>query len=60
MSHLQLSFQGRGGDQHGHSGVCVSDLGSGVFDGWRFCFWRRAFGRWLLISFSYVCNTAHF
>lgn len=38
MSHLQLSFYGRAGDQHGHNGVSVSDMDSGVLSGWRFRF----------------------
>lgn len=38
MSHLQLSFYGRGGDQHGQNGVSVSDTHSGVLNGRRFHF----------------------
>jgi hypothetical protein len=35
MSHLQLSFQEQGGDQHGHQWrLHVGHGGSGVLTGW--------------------------
>lgn len=45
MSHLQLSFQDQGGDQHGHQWrLYIGHGGSGMLTGWRFCFGARDSG----------------
>lgn len=53
MSHLQLSFYGRVGDQHGHNGVSIGH-GLGGVERMAISFWRRGLGGWRLVFIS-VC-----